>query len=88
MPAFFVRLSVLLCIFLSSYNIVVARFIHLRSWNIVADFRKLLHASEQDILSPQNNLHTWLTIATLVFLIDLIYAGFKQLNRLERIRLM
>ena len=88
LPAFLVRLSILLFIFLSSYNIVLARFLHFRSWNIAADFRKMFHASEKDILSPQSNLHTWLTILTLVLLIDLIYAGFKQLNRLERIRLM
>lgn len=86
--AFFVRLSVLLFIFLSSYNIVLARFLHFRNWNIAANFRKMFHASEEDILAPQSNLHAWITILILVILIDLIYAGFKQLNRLERIRFM
>jgi uncharacterized membrane protein len=88
LPAFPVRLSILLFIFLSSYNIVLARFLHFRSWNIAADFRKMFHAAEEDFLAPQSNLHAWLTILTLVFLIDLIYAGFKHLNRFERIRLM
>lgn len=87
-PPFFVRLSVLLFIFLSSYHIVLARFLHFRSWNITADLRKMFRASEEDILFPQSNVHAWITIVTLVILIDILYAGFKQLNRLERIRLM
>ncbi|MFT4155259.1 DUF1361 domain-containing protein [Parafilimonas sp.] len=84
----FVKLSILLSIFLSSYNIVLVRFLHLKSWNIVADCKRMLHASEKDILFPESNMHTWISIFILVLLIDLVYAGFKQLNRFERVRII
>ena len=40
--AFRAKITILLFIFLSSYNIVLARFLHLRSWNIITDFRQML----------------------------------------------
>ena len=83
-PAFFVKLSVLFFIFLSSYSICLIRFLHLKSWNIIADFKKMFHASEQDILDPGNHIRIWLSIFILVLFIDIIYAGFKKLYYLKR----
>lgn len=37
-PGFFVKLSVVLFIFLSSYNAGLVKFLHLNSWNIITGF--------------------------------------------------
>ena len=85
-PGAHVRLSIFLFIFLSSFNIVLVRFLHLKSWNIITDCEKMLYASEKDILSPENNLEAWMAIFVLMLIIDLAYAGFKRLYRIERVR--
>lgn len=84
--AFRTRVTILLFIFLSSYNIVLARFLHLRSWNIITDFRQMLYASKKEILFPESSLHIWLAILMLVLLIDLAYTGFKKLYQLEKVK--
>lgn len=80
---FFVKVSVLFFIFLSSYSICVVRFLHLKSWNVIADSKKLFHASEHNIIDPQNHAYIWLTILLVVLLVDALYAGFKKLYRLK-----
>jgi uncharacterized membrane protein len=83
-PGFFVKVSVLFFIFLSSYSICLVRFLHLKSWNIVIDFKKMFHASEKDILYPADHVRIWLSIFVLVLLIDALYAGFKKLYYFKR----
>lgn len=84
-PALFVKLSVLFFIFLSSYSIYLVRFLHLKSWNVISDFKKMLHASEHNILYPEDHVHIWLSILILVLLIDVIYTGFKKIYYLKKI---
>ena len=79
------KISIPVFIFLSSYSALSVRFLHLKSWNIVADFKKMLHASENDIRFPENNMHIWISILALVLLIDLLYKGFKRLYQLEKV---
>lgn len=82
-PNFFVKVSVIFFIFLSSYSICLVRFLHLKSWNVIADSKRLLHASEHNIIDPQDHAYTWLTILLIVLLVDVLYAGFKKLYRLK-----
>jgi len=83
-PNLFVKISVLFFIFLSSYSICLVRFLHVKNWNMVVDFRKLFHASERDILDPRDHVSVWLSILILVLLIDVLYTGFKKLYYLKR----
>ena len=77
-PAF-AKISILLFIFFSSYGICLARFLHLKSWNVITDFKEMLHASELNIAAPIDHLHIWLSIVIVVLLIDMAYAGYKKL---------
>ncbi|HEX5154602.1 MAG TPA: DUF1361 domain-containing protein [Parafilimonas sp.] len=83
LPGFLVKASILFFIFLSSYGICLVRFLHLKNWNIIVDFKKLFHVSEKDILNPEHHVSIWLSIFILVVLIDILYAGFKKLYYLK-----
>jgi uncharacterized membrane protein len=83
-PAFLVKISVLFFIFLSSYSICLVRFLHFRSWSVVADIRKMIHASEHNILDPEAHVHIWLSILILVLLIDVLYVGLKKVYQLAK----
>jgi uncharacterized membrane protein len=83
-PAFLVKISVLFFIFLSSYSICLIRFLHFRSWSVAADIRKMIHASEHNILDPENHVRIWLSILILVLLIDLLYVGLKKVFQLAK----
>ncbi len=85
LSAFLVKLSVLFFIFLSSYGIFLVRFLHLKSWNIFSDSKKLLAVSANHILNPEDHIHAWLSIITLVMLIDVIYIGFKKLYTFKKL---
>lgn len=85
LPVFLVKLSVLFFIFLSSYGICLVRFLHLKSWNVIADSRKLLAISANNILNPEDHIHAWLSIISLVMLIDVVYIGFKKLYALKKL---
>ncbi len=84
LPAFYIKLCVLLFIFFSSYNVYLVRFLHLKSWNVIADSKKMLYASAHNILNPADHIHSWLSILTLVLLIDIIYVGFKKIYYFKR----
>jgi len=86
MPVLLVRISVLIFIFLSSYSICLVRFLHLKSWNILADSKRLFYASKHNILYPQAHVDAWLSILALVFLINVIYTWYKKLYYLKKIR--
>jgi uncharacterized membrane protein len=83
-PDFFVKASVLIFIFLSSYSICLVRFLHFKSWNIIADSKLMLRATEKDILRPEDHVSIWLSILVLVLLIDVLYAGLKKLYYFKR----
>ncbi len=76
----FTKLSVVFFIFLSSYSACLIKFLHLKSWNIVTDFKRMYFASAHDILDPADHSRIWLVIIMLVLLIDVLYAGFKKLT--------
>lgn len=80
LPAFLVKTSVLFFIFLSSYSICLARFLHLKSWDMIADSKKLISVSAHSILNPEDHVYTWMSILSLVLLLDIIYIGFKKIN--------
>ncbi len=84
LPDFYTKLYVLLFIFFSSYSVYLVRFLHLKSWNIIADSKKMLYASEHNILNPEDHIHSWLSILALVLLIDIIYFGFKKIYYFKR----
>lgn len=84
-PSFFVNLSVLFFIFLSSYSICLVRLFHLKNWNIITNSKKLLAVSVNNILNPLNHIHAWLSITTLVLLLDITYLGFKKLYAIRKI---
>ena len=83
-PGFFVKTCVLFFIFLSSYSICLVRFLHLKSWNIIADSQTILYATERDVLNPESHVRIWLTIFLVVLLVDVIYIGFKKLYFYDR----
>jgi len=84
LPDFFAKASVLFFILLSSYSICSVRFLHLKSWNIIADSKLMLHVTEKDILRPEDHVSVLLSFLVLVLLIDLLYAGFKKLYYYKR----
>jgi uncharacterized membrane protein len=85
LPVFWVKFSLLFFIFLSSYATCIVRFLHLKNWDIITDYKKLIAVSANNILNPEDHVHAWLSIITLVMLIDLIYIGFKKLYYLKKV---
>lgn len=75
----FVKGSVLFFIFLSSYGICLVRFLHLKSWNVITDFKLMLNASEYNILDPRDHMHVWLSIFIVMLLVDMAYAALKRM---------
>jgi uncharacterized membrane protein len=84
LPGFLVTLSIIFFIFLSSYSVYVVSFLHITSWNIIADFKKMFQASKNNILNSEDNTHLWLSIGALGLFIDVLYQGFKHLYRLKK----
>ncbi|HVX24837.1 MAG TPA: DUF1361 domain-containing protein [Parafilimonas sp.] len=81
---FMVKVSILFFIFLSSYGICVVRFLHLKNWDVVTNFKRFLQVSANHILNPTDHIHAWLSIISLMLLLDVIYVGFKKLYYLHK----
>jgi uncharacterized membrane protein len=77
----FAKLSLLFFIFLSSYSACLVRFLHLKSWNVVNDFKKMFLASEHGILDPFDHFRIIASIVAIVLVVDVLYAGFMKINK-------
>lgn len=75
---FMTKVSVLFFIFLSSYAICLVRFLHLKDWDVVTNSKRFIQVSANNILNPTDHIHAWLTIISLMLLLDVIYVGFKK----------
>jgi len=76
---FMTKVSTLFFIFLSSYAICLVRFLHLKNWDLFTNFRRFVQVSANHILNPTDHIHAWLSIISLMLLLDVIYVGFKKL---------
>jgi len=76
---FFTKLSLIAFIFISSYSVCLVRFLHLKDWNVISDFKRMIFASKHSILYPTDHLNIWIMIFLLVLLIDMLYVGLKKL---------
>ena len=74
------KLSVVFFIALSSYSACVVRFLHLKSWNVLSDFKRMYAASIRDISDPLAHFRIWAYLIVLVLAIDVMYAVFKRLS--------
>ena len=85
LSVFWVKFSLLFFMFLCSYATCIVRFLHLKNWDIITNYKKLIAVSANNILNPEDHIHAWLSIITLVMLLDLIYIGFKKLYYMKKI---
>jgi len=85
LSAFLVKISILFFIFLSSYSICLVRFLHLKDWDIITNTKRFLQVSANNILNPTDHIHAWLSIISLMLLLDVIYVGFKKLYFMRQI---
>jgi len=83
--AFMVKVSILFFIFLSSYSICLVRFLHLKDWDIITNSKRFIQISVNNILNPTDHIHAWLSIISLMLLLDVIYVGFKKLYFMRQI---
>jgi uncharacterized membrane protein len=83
--AFMVKVSILFFIFLSSYSICLVRFLHLKDWDIITNSKRFIQISVNNILNPTDHIHAWLSIISLMLLLDVIYVGFKKLYYMQKI---
>lgn len=74
-PTFIARLFIMLAIFLSSYSIALIRFMHLKSWDISDNIKKLVHLS---YLSPDIPSNLWLHRITTVACLIILYSIFNK----------
>ena len=85
LSVFLVKVSILFFIFLSSYGICLVRFLHLKDWDIITNTKRFLQVSVNNILNPTDHIHAWLSIISLMLLLDVIYVGFKKLYFMRQI---
>jgi uncharacterized membrane protein len=76
---FMTKVSILFFIFLSSYAICLVRFLHLKDWDLFSNLDRFFRLSANNILNPTDHVHAWLSIISLMMLLDVIYIGFKKL---------
>jgi|SRR5690242_9488245 len=81
---FIAKAFTLFFIFLSSYAICLVRFLHLKNWDVLTSFKKFVQVSVNNILNPTDHIHAWLSIISLMMLLDVIYIGFKKLYFMRR----
>ena len=83
---FMVKVSILFCFFLSSYSTYIVDFLHLKRWKFFADTKRVIRVSERDFLKPENHVHVWMSIFSLVILLDVLYEGFKKMSHMNNKR--
>jgi uncharacterized membrane protein len=84
LPRFWVKVSVLFCIFLSGYGVYLGRFLRPDKFDIISDSKKLLTVSEHDIFAPLQHLNVWIFVVAFAIFMDVVYVGFKNLPSLMR----
>ena len=77
---FFTKFSLIAFIFISSYSVCLVRFLHLKDWDVISDFKRMVFASRHSILYPADDFRIWIIILLLVLLIDMLYIGLKKLT--------
>ncbi len=77
---FFARVSLLFFITLSSYSACLVGILHIKSWNIIADFKRLIFASGRGLSNPAEHVNIISIILLFVLLIDVLYVGFKKIT--------
>ncbi|MBV9961928.1 MAG: DUF1361 domain-containing protein [Parafilimonas sp.] len=77
---FFVKFSLMSFIFVSSYSACLLRFLHLKDWNIILDFKRIFYASKHSIVNPTDHFRVWIAIGLIVLIVDVLYAWFKKLT--------
>jgi len=75
---FLVKLFIVSTIFLSSYNIALIRFLHLKNWDIAENEKKLPRVSHINPLSPEMTPDAWLQRIFLVVCIIIMYVIFNR----------
>jgi len=85
LSVFLVKVSILFFIFLSSYSICLVRFLHLKDWDVITNTKRFLRVSANNFLNPADHIHSWLSIISLMLLLDVIYVGFKKLYFMRQI---
>ncbi len=86
LSVFMVKISILFFIFLSSYSICLVRFLHLKDWDVITNSKRFIQISVNNILNPTDHIHAWLSVISLMLLLDVIYVGFKKLYYVQKIK--
>ncbi|MBS1746315.1 MAG: DUF1361 domain-containing protein [Bacteroidetes bacterium] len=77
---FFAKVSLLFFITLSSYSACLVGILHIRSWNIIFDFKRMIFASGRGLSNPADHFNIISFVLLFVMLMDVLYAGFKKIT--------
>ena len=80
LPDSFVKTSILVCLFFSSYSTYLKKFLHLKAWNFPADTKKIYFVSKRNVLNPQDHVQIWISVFALVVLLNVLYEVFKKVS--------
>ncbi len=81
---FWVKCSILFCLFSSGYGVYLGRFLRFNSWDSITGTKKLLFVSEQSVIMPQEHIHLWIFTIIFGIFLGIIYYTFKKIPALVR----
>jgi len=84
MPPFWVKTTIAILLFLSSFGIYLGRFLRWNSWDIISDPLGLMIAIGERIIFPFAHSRTWGVTLLLGILLNMIYWSMRIINTNER----